>query len=180
LEEKGSSQLTATKNMRLLLLILCYLLTYPALAQVVKPRVFRISNTSLFERLMSGLDANQLFRTYRTDLKLFRVTRNRHEPAVRDSLLQVKTPTDKLVLFKNRYKTLLRAATITSTRVSFAGLRVGVTQKAFCQALHLKPNYDQYVFTDGTENFVQLMLTFSSGKLWRVEYKELIDMDAID
>jgi len=166
--------------MRPLLLTLCCLLTYPALAQVAKPRVFKVNSASAFNKLMSGLDDDQLFRTYRADLKLIRVTRNRHEPGVRDSLLQVKTPADKLVLFKNRYKTLLRGATITSTRVSFAGLRVGATQDAFCRTMHLKPGYDQYVFADGMENFVQLTFTFSSGKLRRVEYEELINMDAID
>ncbi|RYE90209.1 MAG: hypothetical protein EOO37_03475 [Cytophagaceae bacterium] len=129
---------------------------------------------------MSGLDGDQLFRTYRADLKLLKVTRNRHEPGVKDSLLQVKTPADKLVLFKNRYKALLRSATITSTKVSFAGLRVGAAQAAFCRALHLKPGYDQYVFADGMENFAQLTLTFCGGKLRRVEYEELMNRDAID
>jgi len=99
---------------------------------------------------------------------------------VRDSLLQVITPADKLTLLKSRYHTFLRSASITSARVSFAGLRTGATQADFCQRLHLKPGYDEYVVTDGLENFLQLTFTFSSGKLKHVEYSELINMDTID
>ena len=61
-----------------------------------------------------------------------------------------------------------------------AGLRVGASRADFCQKLHLKPGYDQYVITDGVENFVQLTFAFAGGKLKRVEYRELLDMDATD
>jgi hypothetical protein len=166
--------------MRYLLLLPWYLLGRPASAQAVKPRVLKLHNGMLFEKLVTGFDAQQLMHTYRPNLKLLQVKRNRQEPAVKDSLLQVRTAADNLTLFKNRYKVLLRRATITSTKVSFAGMRVGVTQETFCRTLHLKPNYNQYVFTDGIENFVQLTFAFVAGKLQSVEYKELIDMDAID
>ena len=167
--------------MRPLLLAICCLLICPAAAQSTKPRKLKIeSNAALFENLMSELNARQLLKLYRTDLKLIRVTRNRHEPAVRDSLLQVKTPADRLTLFKNRYNALLREATITSTKVRFAGLHTGVSRASFCQKLHLKPGYDQYIITDGVENFVQLTFAFAGGKLKSVEYRELLDMDATD
>jgi len=166
--------------MRYLLLLPGYLLGRPASAQAVKPRVLKLGNGMLFEKLVTGFDAQQLLRVYRPNLKLLQVKPNRHEPAVKDSLLQVKTPADNLTLFKNRYKVLLRRATITSTKVSFAGMRVGVTQETFCRTLHLKPNYTQYALTDGIENFVQLTFAFVAGKLQSVEYKELIDMDTIE
>ena len=74
--------------MRPLLLAICCLLICPAAAQTTKPRKLKMnSNAALFEKLMDGLNARQLLKLYRTDLKLIRVTRNRHEPAVRDSLL---------------------------------------------------------------------------------------------
>ena len=167
--------------MRPLLPAICCLLICPAAAQTTKPRKLKInSNTALFEKLMDGLNARQLLKLYRTDLKLIRVTRNRHEPAVRDSLLQVKTPTNKLTLFKNRYNAQLCEATITSTKVRFAGLHTRVRRVNFCQKLHLKPGYDQYVITDGVENFVQLTFAFAGGKLKSVKYRELLDMDATD
>ena len=167
--------------MRPLLPAICCLLICPAAAQTTKPRKLKInSNAALFEKLMDGLNARQLLKLYRTDLKLIRVTRNRHEPAVRDSLLQVKTPADRLTLFKNRYNAQLCEATITSTKVRFAGLHTRVRRVNFCQKLHLKPGYDQYVITDGVENFVQLTFAFAGGKLKNVEYRELLDIDAID
>ena len=167
--------------MRLLLLAIFYLLICSALAQIAKPRQLRIiSNPALFKKLMRDLDAPQLLKRYRTDLKLVRVTRNRHDPTVSDSLLQVKTPADKLTLFKNQYRALLRGATITSAKVRFAGLRTGATQTDFCRTLRLKPGYDQYIITDGMENFVQLTFAFAGGKLKSVEYRELVDMDGVD
>jgi len=169
----------ATKNMHYLLL-LCCLLNLPASTQVAKPRILRLSNAVLFEKLMTGLDPQQLMRIYRPNLKLLKVQCNRHEPAVKDSLLQVKTAADNITLFKNRYNALLRGATITSTKVSFDGMRIGIAQETFCRILHLKPTYDQYVCTDGMENFVQLTFTFVRGKLQVVKYEELINMDTID
>jgi hypothetical protein len=94
--------------------------------------------------------------------------------------LQVKTPADKLTLFKNQYSALLRGATITSAKVRFAGLRTGAIQDDFCRTLRLKPGYDQYVITDGVENFVQLTFTFANSKLKSVGYRELVDMNGVD
>ena len=164
-----------------LLLAICYLLTYGAPAQTIKPRQIRISNQpALFEKLMRGFDSRQLLQRYRTELKLIRVTRNRQEPTVSDSLLKVKTPADELILFKNQYNTILREASITSTKIRFAGLCTGATQADFCRTLRLKPGYDQYIITDGVENFVQLTFAFANGKLKSVAYRELVNMDAID
>jgi len=165
---------------RLLLALYC-LLAYVAAAQTVKSRTLKLANNAgLFEKLVAGLDAQRLLRIYQADLKLVQVRRNRHQPAVRDSLLQAVTPADKIILLKSRYNTLLRSASIASARVSFAGFRTGAAQADFCQQLHLKPGYDEYVVTDGMENFLQLTFSFNNGKLKRVEYRELVDMDTID
>jgi hypothetical protein len=166
--------------MRHLLLIICCLASDIVFAQTVKPRVLKLTNAALFEKLTTELDAQQLLRIYRPNLKLVQVKPNRHEPAIKDSLLQVKTSADNLTLFKNRHNALLRGAAITSTKVTFAGMQVGVTREVFCRTLHVKPGYGQYVFTDGMENFVQLTFSFTSSKLQRVDYKELVNMDAID
>jgi hypothetical protein len=166
--------------MRHLLLVVCCLCSHTVFAQAAKLQVLKLNDATLFEKLTTGLAAQQLLRGYRPNLKLLQVRPNRHEPAVTDSLLQVKTPADNLTLFKNRYTVLLRGAAITSTKVTFAGMRVGVTQEAFCRTLHIKPGYDQYVFTDGLENFVQLTFSFGGDKLQRVDYKEVVTMDAID
>ncbi|RZK28029.1 MAG: hypothetical protein EOO63_12150 [Hymenobacter sp.] len=142
--------------------------------------MLKTSNPVRFEQLMVGLDANQLIRLYHSKLKLRRVTRNIHDPAVKDSILVVATPADHLDLFKNRDKALLRGATITSTKVRFAGMRVGVSKEQFCRTLHLSSAYQVYTFTDGMENFVQLTFTFLTNKLSSVVYEELIAMDGID
>jgi hypothetical protein len=160
--------------------IVCFCLFSQALfAQVSKP-LLKLSKPALFEKLTSDLKANQLFRIYRADLKLIKVRRNRHEPAVKDSVLAVNTGADRLTLFKNRYATLLLSATFASTKVSFSGLKVGVTKEVFCRTLHLSTAYTVYAFTDGIEDFVQLTCTFLGGKLKSVEYKWLINPDSID
>lgn len=151
-----------------------------AAAQAPRPRVMKNNNPILFEKLATGFEAARLFRLYHADLKLRQVRRNRHEPAVRDSVLRVATAADQLELFHNRYNTLLYSATITSARVSFAGMRIGVSKEQFCRTLHLSPAYDVYAFTDGTENFVQLSFTFSRGALKSAEYKPLINLDTLD
>lgn len=164
-----------------LLLAFCCLLAYTSSAQTVKSRTLELTdNAKLFNKLLAGLDAQRLLRIYQADLKVVQVRRNRHQPTMRDSLLRAVTPADKVDLLKCRYNTLLLKASITSTRVSFAGLRVGATQADFCRQLHLKSGYDEYVITDGMENFLQLICTFNSGKLKRVEYRALVDMDTID
>ncbi|MBJ6143853.1 hypothetical protein [Hymenobacter sp. BT559] len=163
------------------LLSTCFcLLTQVAPGQSSKPLLLSSSNTALFEQLTAGLEASRLYQLYRADLKLKQVRRNRHEPAIKDSVLLAITPTDHLELFKNRYNTLLLGATFTSTKVSFGGLKIGVTKEVFCRTLHLSPTYTTYAFTDGMENFVQLTCTFASGKLRRVEYNYLINPDSID
>lgn len=163
------------------LLIGCFCLLGPAvLAQASKPQLLKLSKPALFEKLTADLEADRLFRLYRTDLKLKQVTRNRHEPTVKDSVLIANTPADRLTLLKNRYNTLLVGATFTSTKVSFGGLKVGVTKAVFCRTFHLSPVYTTYAFTDGMEDFVQLTCTFANGKLKAVEYRYLINPDAID
>lgn len=166
--------------MRYLLLAGCCLLTHSALAQGAKPRVLNSRSTALFEGLTTGLDPDRLVQLYRADLKLSRVRPNPHEPALKDSIMVVATPADQLRLLKNRYKALLYSATITSAKVSFAGMRVGVSREQFCRTLHLSPAYDVYAFTDGMEDFVQLRFTFAGGKLQRVQYQQLVNLEAID
>jgi hypothetical protein len=151
-----------------------------AAAQGSRPRIAQRSNAALYEKLASGFDANRLFQLYRANLKLRQVVRNRHEPTVKDSILYVATPADRLELFHNRFTTLLYSATITSTRVSFAGMQVGVSKEKFCRTLHLNPAYDVYTITNGMENFVQLRFVFFNGKLKSAEYKPLINLDTID
>ena len=163
------------------LLIACFCLLSQALvAQPSKPQLVKISKAALFEKLTGGLEASRLFRLYRADFRLIQVRRNRHEPAIKDSILTVNTATDKLALLKNRYATLLISATFTSSKVSFGGLKTGVTKEVFCRTLHLSPAYTVYAFTDGMEDFVQLTCTFAAGKLKSVEYKYLINPDSID
>ncbi|RZK13396.1 MAG: hypothetical protein EOO56_27210 [Hymenobacter sp.] len=166
--------------MRYLLLAGCCWLTYFALAQGPKPRVLNSRSTALFEGLTTDLDPDHLVSLYRTDLKLSRVRPNRHEPALKDSIMVVATPTDQLSLLKNRYKALLYSATITSDKISFAGMHIGVSKEQFCRALHLSPAYEVYAFTDGMENFGQLRCTFTGGKLKSVQYKQLVNLEAID
>jgi hypothetical protein len=162
------------------LLTACFcLLSHGLLAQPSKP-VLKLSKSALFDKLTADLKADRLFRLYRANLKLSQVRRNRHEPAVKDSILTVITPADRLTLFKNRYATLLISATFTSTKVSFGGLRTGVTKEVFCRTLHLSPAYTAYAFTDGMEDFVQLTCTFADNRLKSVEYKYLINPDSID
>jgi hypothetical protein len=162
------------------LLITCFCLLSQALcAQSTKP-LLKLSKPALFEKLTADLKPDRLFRLYHPYLKLSQVRRNRHEPAIKDSVLTVTIPTDRLTLVKNRYTTLLVGATFTSTKVSFGGLKIGVTKEVFCRALHLSPTYTVYAFTDGMEDFVQLTCTFVNNKLKSVEYKYLINPDAID
>jgi len=163
------------------LLSTCFcLLSQVVLGQTSKPRLLRLNNAALFEQLTAELEADRLYRRYRADLKLKQVRQNRHEPAIKDSVLLATTPADRLELLKNRYNTLLLGATFTSTKVSFGGLKMGVTKEAFCRTLHLSPAYTTYAFTDGMEDFVQLTCTFASGKLKSVEYKYLVNPDTID
>jgi hypothetical protein len=166
--------------MRQLLISCLFLLSHATHAQASKPQLLKLSKPALFEKLTSSLEGGQLFRLYRTDLRLKQVKQNRHEPTVKDSVLTAITPADRLTLFKNRYNTLLLGATFTSTKVSFGGLKMGVTKEAFCRTLRLSPAYTTYAFTDGMENFVQLTCTFANGKLRTVEYKWLINPDSID
>jgi len=163
---------------RLLITYLC-LLSQSLFAQTSKP-LLKLSKPALFEKLTADLEADRLFRLYRANLKLSQVRRNRHEPTVKDSVLTVTTPADRLALFKNRYTTLLISATFTSTKVSFGGLKIGVTKEVFCRTLHLSPAYKVYAFTDGMEDFVQLTCTFADNKLKSVEYKYLVNPDSID
>jgi hypothetical protein len=178
---KETSRLpTSTDNMRQLLSIGLCLLTQAVHAQASKPQLLRLSKPALFEKLTATLKADQLVRLYRADLKLKQVRQNRHEPTVKDSILIATTPTDHLELLKNRYNTLVLGATFTSAKVSFGGLKVGVTKEVFCRVLQLRPAYTVYAFTDGIENFVRLTCTFTGNKLKKVEYKYLINPDAID
>ena len=159
----------------------CYcLVTYSALAQGPKPRVLGSKNMALFEALTADLEPDHLVVVYRDNLKLSRVRPNRHDSGVMDSIMTVATPADHLDFLKNRNKALLYDATITSAKVSFAGMRTGVSREQFCRTLHLSPVYDVYAFTDGMENFTQLRFTFAAGKLQRVEYKPLRNLEAID
>jgi hypothetical protein len=162
------------------LLFSFYLFYHIAVVQIPRPRVMQKSNAVLYEKLASGFDATQLFRLYRANLRLRRVMRNRHEPTMKDSILYVATAADQLELLRNRFTTLLYSATITSGKVGFAGMRVGVSKEQFCRTLHLNPAYDVYIITDGMENFVQLRFTFVSGKLKSAQFKPLINLDAID
>lgn len=53
------------------LLIGCFCLLGPAvLAQASKPQLLKLSKPALFEKLTANLEADRLFRLYRTDLKL--------------------------------------------------------------------------------------------------------------
>jgi hypothetical protein len=163
-----------------LLIACCCMLSQALPTQTSKPQLLRINKPVLFEQLTADLNPDRLFRLYRTNLKLKQVRRNRHEPAVKDSVVTVSTPADQLTLFKNRYNTLLLSARFTSNKVKFGGLQIGVTKEIFCRTLHVSPAYTVYAFTDGMEDFVQLTCTFAAGKLKTVEYKYLINPDSID
>jgi len=163
-----------------LLIACCCLLSQALPAQTSKPQLLRINKPILFEQLTADLHPDQLFRLYRTNLKLKQVRPNRHDSAVKDSTVTVSTPADQLALFKNRYNTSLLSASFTSNKVKFNGLQVGVTKELFCRTLHVSPAYTVYAFTDGMEDFVQLTCTFANGKLKTVEYKYLINPAGID
>jgi len=166
--------------MRRLLTAACGLLVPVVLAQPSQPQLLTLRKAALFEKLTATLEAEQLARFYRASLKLQQVRLNRHAPGIKDSVLLAATPADRLTLLKNRYTTLLLGATFRSTKVSFGGLKVGVTKEVFCRTLHLSPAYTVYAFTDGVENLVQLTCTFANGKLQSVAYQYLVNPDDID
>lgn len=147
---------------------LSLLLPWSAPAQAVEPRQLTVSRADLFERLIADLsptDAASVWQRYRPNLKLMRISRNGHEPRVTDSLLTATTAADQLTLFKNKYKTMLLGGKFTSAKMSFAGMRVGVSQDVFCRTLRLKPGYATYVIRDGQEELLQLTFSFTNGKL---------------
>jgi len=169
---------------RLAPLLVCFcLFALSGAAQGRRPPLVIANRAALFTELIADLsptDAEKLFRLYRIDLKLTRVSPNRHEPDVKDSLLRVNTAADQLQFFKNRYKTMLLGGRFSSTKASFAGMRVGVAQDVFCRTLRLKSGYDTYAVLDGEENFLQLTFRFAGGKLKQVEYKMLNPLEEID
>ncbi len=169
---------------RLPSLLVCFcLFALSGAAQSRKPPLVIANRAALFTKLIADLsldEANELFRRYRPDLKLVRVSRNRHEPGLQDSLLRVSTAADQLQFSKNRYKAMLLGGKFSSTKVSFAGMRVGVAQDVFCRTLRLQPGHDTYVVRDGEENFLQLTFRFSGGKLKQVEYDMLVPLESID
>lgn len=158
----------------------CCLLPFLLPALAPPSRVLNLADTARYEGLTTDLDPDRLVRLYRADLHLRQVRPNPHDPGVTDSVMAVATPLDHLDFLKNRHKALLYGATITSGRVSFAGMRVGVPKAQFCRTLHLSPAYDVYAFTDGMENFTQLRFTFAGDKLKSVQYKPLVNLEAID
>jgi hypothetical protein len=74
--------------MRQLLTAYCCSLSQALLAQTHKPRLLRLSKSSLFEKLTAALKAGQLFRLYRAHFKLKQVKRNRYELAIKGSVLK--------------------------------------------------------------------------------------------
>ena len=129
--------------------------------------------------MAAGLEPAELLRS--CSFKISKVTRNRHEPAVRDSLLVVTTAANHLELLKNRYNAFLIKTDLTSTKISFGpSLRIGASQAAFCKAYGLKPNCRPYEITDAPEEAVQLRFSFAGGKLQEVSYRLLRPFGDID
>ena len=170
-----------------LTLLLALAISFACRAQAAKAapaKQLKVGNrSSLFAKLITNLsptDANLLWRRYRAEARLLRTSRNRHDPSITDSVLTVHNAADQLTLFKNTYKVMLLAGMFSSDRVSFAGLKVGVAQPEFCRMLRLPLGYSSYAISDGQEQFLQLIFSFSGGHLQQVEYKMLQSLNAID
>ena len=73
----------------------------PLLAPPAKLRVLTVRDGAVFQKLAVGLEPAKLLRMYGPALKIKRVSRNRHDPAGRDTLLTTGNGADRLEMFKN-------------------------------------------------------------------------------
>lgn len=129
-----------------------------------------IHNDELLLVATRELEVPNLRRIYGKAFTVQKISRNIHEPAVRDTLLAVVTAADKLRVFSNRYNAFLLAAEITSQRVTFGkGARIGTSRVAFCKAFGLPATFDNYQITDG-EGRSNIYFQFRRGVLASVIY----------
>ena len=136
---------------------------------------------TVFEKLAVGLEPAELLRLRGPALKIKRISRNRHDPAGRDTLLTIGSGADQLEMFKNQYNSFLISAAITSRKIEFGrGIHIGVSQAKFCQIFSLNARYDVYQVTDAPEEAVQLRFVFNQGVLRKVSYRMLRPWTDID
>lgn len=135
-----------------------------------KPNVRTVYNNRLFQLATSDLAVGRLRRMYGSALRVSKVSRNVHDPSIKDTLWTATTKTDQLKIFSNKYNSFLLAAKITSPQLKFGnGIRVGVEKAVFCKAFGLPATFDGYQVADaegrGTVDFL-----FRQGKLVSVSY----------
>jgi|GEM_PF-1726402 len=143
----------------------------PTTGQPRKPAPLVVRNNSMLKLMTAELEVPHLRRTYRKSIRVSKVVPNEHDPAVRDTLLQVSTAADQLKIFTNQYNSFLLDARITSRAVSFGkGIRVGAAQAAFCQAFDLSARHDIYQVIETPEGGYSITFFFKAGVLSRVQY----------
>ena len=128
-----------------------------AFAQASQPGTLIVRDSIVFNKMAPGIESAKLLRLYRSELRVQKVSRNRHDPATKDSLLIIKTATDYLELVKNQHNSFLIKADFTSTRVSFgSGIRIGVSKADLCKVYRLNPNFQNYQILETPEEIQQL------------------------
>lgn len=147
-------------------------------APISKPKYVTVRNNWLLDLMVKELTTKNLLMVYRNDFHVGQVTRNIHVSGVRDTVLTVNTPTDKINIFKNKYNTYLISATITSQRLAFGrGIHVGTTKAAFCKAYGLNSRYNDYQIVDTPEGVTGIDFLFKNNSLVKVEYQLNYDVD---
>jgi len=161
------------KSFLLILLCLC-LLTFSAFCPARVPRgtTLTVYRSALLKLMMKELEPPRVRATYRSAFKVQQVSKNRYEPAIKDTLLAVSTAADQVLLFANKYNTFLIKAALMSNKVTFGrNIRVAARKEAFCRAYQLSAAYDQYRVTDDENTGTYLEFSFSGGTLRKVCYQ---------
>jgi hypothetical protein len=135
-----------------------------------KPRVKTVYNNRLLERATKELTVPHLRRIYGSALRVSKISRNIHEPAVKDTLLIANTKADQLKIFSNKYNTFLLSAEITSRKLAFGkNIQIGTDKSAFCKAFGLSNTFDGYQLADA-EGRSNIYFLFRQGALVSVSY----------
>jgi hypothetical protein len=135
-----------------------------------KPKVKTVYNNHLLELATRELTVPHLRKLYGSTLRVSKISRNIHEPAVKDTLLLANTKADQLKFFSNKYNTFLLSAKITSRKLAFGrGIQVGTAKTAFCKAFGLANAFDGYLLADA-EGGSSIYFLFRQGVLTSVSY----------
>jgi len=136
----------------------------------LKPKVKTVYNNRLLELATKELTVPHLRRIYGSTLRISKISRNIHEPAVKDTLLTANTKADHLKFFSNKYNFFLLSAEITSHKLAFGGgVQIGAKKSTFCKAFGLPGTFDGYQFADA-EGGSNIYFLFRQGVLVSVSY----------